>query len=278
MLSSPELAAPGKPSLWSALTSDLQPRHLVTALVLFALAWAASRLVTIGFKRAVERHRERGTLQPETITQLALARRLLHSGIWITAIAISLSQFPGLRLISAGLLASAGISGLIVGFAARGTLGNAIAGVTISITQPIRIGDDVEIRNERGVVEDIHFTYTVLRLGDGRRLIIPNDTLASEVIKNATLGGATRVARAEALVPPFGSPEAVRSTLLDVANDDEGLDRSAPPPQVYYVRIDQNGTLVRLVATCTDNEAADRLVQKALGRAAQVVFQRPAGA
>lgn len=247
---------------------------MVTLLVLVAMAWVLSRAINVGFKRSIDRHRHRGTLSPETVTQLALARRLLNIGVWITAAAIGLSQFPELRLISAGLLASAGVSGLIVGFAARGTLGNAIAGVTLSVTQPIRLGDDVEIRNERGIVEDIHFTYTVLRLGDGRRLIIPNDTLASEVIKNATLGGVTRVARTEVLVPPAGSPETVRAALIQVAYEHEELDRSAAPPEVYYVRLDERGTLLRLVATCSDNQAADRLVQKALARAAQVVFRR----
>ena len=168
---------------------------------------------------------------------------LLTTVIWVTAASIGLSQFPELRILSAGLLASAGISGLIVGFAARSTLGNAIAGVTISIAQPIRIGDDVEIKSERGVVEDIHFTYTVLRLRDGRRLIIPNEMVASEVIKNATMGGVTRVARPEVLVPPHASPETVRSALLAVANEHEQLDRAATPPEVFYVRVDDRGTL-----------------------------------
>jgi len=234
-----------------------------------------SRVVSVGFKRARERHLQRGTLLPETATQLALTRRLLHIAIWVTSISAVLSQFQALRVISTGLLASAGLSGLIVGFAARSTLGNAIAGLTISITQPIRIGDDVELRGERGIVEDIHFTYTVLRLlVDGRRLIIPNDALASEVVKNATMGGVTRIARAEVLVPPGGSPDTVRSALLAVANGFEHLDRAATAPEVYYVRIDERGTLLRLVATCDDQPAADRLVQKALARASQVVFRR----
>ncbi len=274
MLSSLDPVTAQKPSLWRALTLDLELRPLITLAVLLGLAWLLTRFINLGFKRVVERHRQRGTLLPETATQLALGRRLLTTVIWITAAAIGLSQFPDLRVLSAGLLASAGLSGLIVGFAARSTLGNAIAGITISIAQPIRIGDDVELKGERGIVEDIHFTYTVLRLGDGRRLIIPNDMVASEVIKNATMGGVTRVARPEVLVPPSLSPETVRSALLAVANEHEQLDRAATPPEVYYVRVDERGTLLRLVATCTDPAAADRLVQKALARAAQMVFKR----
>jgi len=275
VLSSPDAYVPAKPSFWATLMVDVQPRHVITAIVLLAVASVLSRVVSVGFKRARERHLQRGTLLPETATQLALTRRLLHIAIWVTSISAVLSQFQALRVISTGLLASAGLSGLIVGFAARSTLGNAIAGLTISITQPIRIGDDVELRGERGIVEDIHFTYTVLRLlVDGRRLIIPNDALASEVVKNATMGGVTRIARAEVLVPPGGSPDTVRSALLAVANGFEHLDRAATAPEVYYVRIDERGTLLRLVATCDDQPAADRLVQKALARASQVVFRR----
>jgi small-conductance mechanosensitive channel len=274
VLSSSDASAPAKPSLWQAVLGELQPRHLVTAIVLLALASLLSRFINVAFKRTLDRHRQRGTLLPETATQLALTRRLLNVGIWITAMAVILSQFQELRVLSTGLLASAGISGLIVGFAARGTLGNAIAGLTISITQPVRIGDDVELRGERGIVEDIHFTYTVMRLGDGRRLVIPNDALASEVVKNATMGGVTRVARADVLVPPSGSPEMVRSSLLTLAVGYAHLDQAAAPPEVVYVRVDDRGTLLRLIATCTDPAAADRLVQLALGRAAQVVFRR----
>ena len=263
-----------KPSFFGVLTSDLRPRHVITVIVLLALAIALTRVINLGFRRALERHRQRETLLPETATQLALTRRLLAFAVWLVAIAIALTQFPDLRVLSTGLLASAGLSGLVVGFAARGTLGNAIAGITISLAQPIRIGDDIEFRGDRGVVEDIHLLFTVLRLGDGKRLVIPNDTVASEVIKNLTMGGVTKMARVEVLVPPAGDPELTRKAMLEVANGYESLDRQAAEPEVYWVRIDERGTLLRLVAACADAASADRLGQKILARAAQVVWRR----
>jgi small-conductance mechanosensitive channel len=263
-----------RPSFFSVLGANFQIRHLITVGVLLLLAIILSRVVNLAIRQTLDRHRARGTLLPETATQLALTRRVLNFAIWFTAAAIAIAQFPELRVLSTGLLASAGLSGLVVGFAARSTLGNAIAGLTISITQPIRIGDDVELKSERGIVEDIHFTYTVIRLYDGRRLVVPNDTVASEVIKNATLGGVTRIARAEVLVPPASSAETVRAALLAIAHGSEELDRKGAEPEVYFVRIDERGTLLRLVAPCTDTKAADRLVQKALGRASAVIFRR----
>jgi small-conductance mechanosensitive channel len=270
VLSSPSV---DKPSFLHALVADLQPRHVITVVVLLALASALSRFLGAAFKRAAERHRSRGTYLPETATQLAVTRRLSIAAVWVTAIAMALSQFPQLRVISTGLLASAGLSGLVVGFAARGTLGNAIAGLTISFSQPVRIGDDIELRGERGIVEDIHLIFTVVKLADGRRLLVPNDTLANEVIKNATMGGVTRVARADVLVPPNGDAALVREAILLVARGHDALDRTATP-EVYYIRIDERGTLLRLVAPCGDVSGAEKLVQKVLARAAAVVFRR----
>jgi small-conductance mechanosensitive channel len=267
-------ADPQTSSALYAFVRDLRPRHVVTVVVLFALAVALTRAINAGFRRTLARHRQRGTLQPETATQLALTRRLLNVAVWLTAAAIALTQFPDLRVLSAGLLASAGLSGLVVGFAARGTLGNAIAGITISIAQPIRIGDDIEFRGDRGTVEDIFLLFTVLKLADGKRLVIPNDTLASEVIKNLTMGGVSRVARVEALVPPGGDAGLVRKAMLEVAQGFPGIDRSAAAPEVYFVRITEVGTMLRLVATCADAASTDRLGQLVLARAAQMVFRR----
>ena len=273
MLPSPPDPVLSPPGFFAALLSDLRPRHLVTAAVLLGLAALLVRFVNLAFARTLAKHRERGTLLPETATQLALSRRLITFAIWVVAIGISASQFPELRVLSAGLLASAGLSGLVVGFAARGTLGNAIAGLTISIAQPIRIGDDIEFRGDRGVVEDIHLIYTVLRLVDGKRLVVPNDTMANEVTKNLTMGGVTRVTRADVLVPPNRDAAVIRSALLAVAHGFEALDREAVAPEVYYVRIDERGTLLRLVATCADASAADRLGQKILARGAALAFR-----
>ncbi len=74
-----------------------------------------------------------------------------------------------------------------MGFAARQTLANAIAGILLAITQPIRIGDLVTFEEETGEVEDVRLTYTYIRLDDGRRLIVPNERLAQSSIQNHTV-------------------------------------------------------------------------------------------
>ena len=259
-------------SLAREVLGDLHPRSIVVVLVMLVLAALLSRFVNSVVRRNLEHHRQNGTLLPESVTRLQITRRIVDAIIWVVAISIGLSQFPELRVFSAGLLASAGISGLIVGFAARSTLGNAVAGVTIAFAQPVRIGDDVEVRGERGAVEDITLLFTVIRLWDGKRMIVPNETLSTEVIKNLTLGSVSRMVRTDVLVPPRGDVRSAMEALLGVAAGEPGLERNAPPPRVEFLKVDAAGALLRLSATCTDDASAARLTQAILAKAAEVVY------
>ena len=259
-------------SLLRTVLGDLNPRGLVVVLVMLVAAALLSRFVNSAVRRNLEKHRQSGTLQPESVTRLQIIRRIVHAVIWVVAISIGLSQFPELRVFSAGLLASAGISGLIVGFAARSTLGNAVAGVTIAFAQPVRIGDEVELRGERGVVEDITLLFTMIRLWDGKRMIVPNETLSTEVVKNLTLGSVSRMVRTDVLIPPKGDARSAMEALLGVAAAEPGLDRTAPPPKVDFLKVDAAGSLLRLSATCTDEASAARMNQALLAKAAEVVY------
>ena len=94
--------------------------------------------------------------------------------------------FDSVGKIGASLLASAGIAGIAVGFAAKPVLGNIIAGIQIALTQPIRIDDAVIIRGEWGWIEEITTTYVVVKIWDQRRLIVPFSTIIEEPFENWT--------------------------------------------------------------------------------------------
>jgi len=106
-------------------------------------------------------------------TQLHVLRAVLTSFIASAAIIAVLLFVPGFRQLGAGLLASAGIAGLVLGFAAQRALGNLLAGFQIAVTQPIRLDDVVVVEGEWGRVEEISLTYVVVRIWDERRLILP---------------------------------------------------------------------------------------------------------
>src|SRR5919112_6683693 len=128
-----------------------------------------------------------GELSPVATTRLRLVRRLIFAMIILIGIALAATQFPSISKLATGILASSAVLGLVVGFAARQTLANGIAGILLAITQPIRIGDLVTFEEETGVVEDMRLTYTYIRTDDGRRVIVPNERLAQNTVQNHTI-------------------------------------------------------------------------------------------
>ena len=106
-------------------------------------------------------------------TQFRILRRVMTLVIWLVTGSAILLQFDGFRQFGQGLLASAGIASLVIGFAAQKTLGNLIAGFQIAMTQPIRLDDVVVVENEWGRIEEITLTYVVVKIWDERRLVLP---------------------------------------------------------------------------------------------------------
>ena len=104
------------------------------------------------------------------------------------------------------LLASGALFAAIIGFAARQTLANLIAGVMLTITQPLRIGDRVTIEDESGTVEDVRLNYTVVRGGDGGRIFVPNERLAAGILRNDTIVEPLVGLEVELWLPPRSTP------------------------------------------------------------------------
>jgi small-conductance mechanosensitive channel len=129
----------------------------------------------------------RDGLAPVLDTRLRFLRRLATLAILLGGLLIALAQFGGLSRLAAGVLASGALLAAVLGFAARQTLANLIAGVMLTIAQPLRIGDSVTVEDESGTVEDVRLNYTVVRRRDGRRVFIPNERLASGILRNDTI-------------------------------------------------------------------------------------------
>ena len=180
----PAVIVPAAAGFWTDHRDEVTAA--ATILIATGLALAADRALArrgaklAGFVRG-------GQLSAVADTRLRLLRRLVFVGIIVIGIALALVQFAAVKRAAAGVLASSAVLGLIVGFAARQTLANAIAGILLAITQPIRIGDLVEFEGQTGVVEDVRLTYTYLRAEDNRRIIVPNERLASSTIENFTI-------------------------------------------------------------------------------------------
>jgi small-conductance mechanosensitive channel len=122
-------------------------------------------------------------------TQLQFVRKIVVSLIVFVALALVLMSFATVRRIGTGLLTSAGIASVIVGFAAQRSISNLLAGFQIAFTQPIRLDDVLVAEGEWGRVEEITFTYVVLRIWDERRLVLPLNYFIEKPFQNWTRTG-----------------------------------------------------------------------------------------
>jgi small conductance mechanosensitive channel len=158
-------------------------------------------LVTTVVARLIDRRIARRDLPPEAITRYRVLRRSVTTGIFFVGLLSALLVIPQVRAVAGGLLASSAVVGIVVGFASQRTLGNFVAGLLIAFTQPLRLGDEVEVEGTRGVVEEIGLIYTFVRTDDDDRLVIPNETLASDTIRNSTIRSREKVAEVTVQVP-----------------------------------------------------------------------------
>lgn len=185
-----------------------------TILYIVAIAWAAIAIMRV-FTASWERRLPEdtiGDLESRGLrTRLAMVRRIGSVMVSLVASGVVLLQFEVVRSVGLSLLASAGILGVLVGFAAQRTLGGIISGIEMSITQPVRIGDVVVFRpGEFGTVEQIYFTYIIVRLWDDRRLIVPVVRVMSDLFENWTRTDARLLAPVEIYVDYAAPLEVLR--------------------------------------------------------------------
>lgn len=119
-------------------------------------------------------------------TQLTVIKSIANVVVFLLALSAVFLMFETLRGLGVSLLASAGVAGLAIGFAAQKTLGNLLAGIQIAFTQPIRLEDAVVVENEWGWVEEITLTYVIIRLWDLRRLVLPISYFIEKPFQNWT--------------------------------------------------------------------------------------------
>jgi small-conductance mechanosensitive channel len=119
-------------------------------------------------------------------TQLQFFKKTVVIVISIIALAIILMSFEQIRQLGTAILASAGVIGIIVGFAAQRSISTLLAGLQIAITQPFRIDDVVIVEGEWGRIEEITLTYVVVRIWDLRRLVLPISYFIEKPFQNWT--------------------------------------------------------------------------------------------
>jgi small conductance mechanosensitive channel len=217
-------------------------------------------LITIAAARLIDRRIARRQLPPEAITRYRILRRSVTVTIVFVGLLSALLVIPQVRAVAGGLLASSAVLGIVVGFASQRTLGNFVAGLLIAFSQPVRLGDDVVVEGTPGVVEEIGLTYTFVRTENGDRLVIPNEKLASDTIRNSTIRSREKVAEISVQVPLGRDVGAVVDRLRGLREDAD----------VFVSDLTGNATIV-VRARVEDEPAAERLERELRLRAHEVL-------
>jgi small-conductance mechanosensitive channel len=166
--------------------SFISPSSLIGALAYFVVfvvfAYVMSRLLRTAVHAAMTRA---GHLDRTTISFL---QQMLTALIWVIMLILYAHLIPVLRSLGTALLAGASVASVVIGLAAQSTLGNLVAGVSITIYRPFRLGDTLQVAaptgTEIGVVELISLGYTTLRAPAGHLIVVPNSLAASQVTIN----------------------------------------------------------------------------------------------
>jgi small-conductance mechanosensitive channel len=165
--------------------------QLLRIAALFLFSWAGLRAVRFGADVLAGRMSlgaADGAARAR-LTQIMVLKRIAGFVVIVVGGALVLLQFEALRAVGTSLLASAGVAGIVVGLAAQRSIATLLAGLQISLTQPVRVGDVVVIEGEWGTIEEITLTYVVVRVWDLRRLVVPITKILDAPFQNWTRSG-----------------------------------------------------------------------------------------
>jgi small-conductance mechanosensitive channel len=179
-------------------------------------------LASVVLAKLVDLRMARKQLGAAAATRYRVLRRSVTISIVFVALMSSLLVIPQVRAVAGGILASSAVVGLIIGFASQRTLANFAAGILIAFTQPVRLGDRIAIEGVEGVVEEIGLTYTFIRTDDDARLVVPNEKLASDTIRNATIVDRSLLAEITVQVPLNSDLDSVLELLHSEVADERG--------------------------------------------------------
>jgi small-conductance mechanosensitive channel len=160
------------------------PGTFFYGIVFFVAALIASHGLRLAVNHLVERHGG----EDIDLTSVTFFAQVVRVGIYLAAAVLYAGLIPQLHSLGTALLAGVSIASIVVGLAAQTTLGNLIAGFTVVLYKPFRVGDWLRVSAPGGVevgkVERLTLGYTILRGDDERTIVVPNNIMASQITVN----------------------------------------------------------------------------------------------
>jgi small conductance mechanosensitive channel len=258
----------GEHDLLSFLRPDTLFGALVYLVIFVVVALLCARALRTIVHAAMER---RGHIDRTTISFMQQFGTAL---IWVIVLILYAHLIPVLRSMGTALLAGASIASVVIGLAAQSTLGNLVAGISITIYRPFRLGDTLQVTaptgTEIGVVDLISLGYTTLRTADGRAIVVPNALAASQVSINLGSTFAPWPLTVAIRVNRDADLEGARKLALAVANETVG---EKAVRGCFLTKVEAAAAVLELRVQAPDAASRDTVRATLLSRLAQRLTQ-----
>ena len=231
--------------------------NALTVVLPLSVGWTMIRVTNVAEDLIISRYdvTTADNLQARAIhTQFRIIKRITIVVIGVLTLAVVLMSFEELRQLGTGLLASAGLAGLVIGLAAQKTLASLLAGIQVAITQPIRLDDVVIVEGEWGRIEELTLTYVVVRIWDLRRLMLPISYFLEKPFQNWTRVSADILGTVFLYVDHTVPVPEIREQLKRIVQDSENWDGKVCGVQVTDTS--PQGIEVRALVSAADASKA----------------------
>ncbi|MCH1782474.1 mechanosensitive ion channel family protein [Psychrobacter glaciei] len=240
------LVSGGFPYL-DAVASSIRP--IIWIGLVFSAMWLGIRVINFFANRYQDMQIENlGEEQFDKVrrrrTYVSIFRRVFVFVMVLGSIWIGLSEFANMEGFGKTLVTSAGIAGVVIGIAAQPILGNIIAGVQVAVTQPVRIGDSVIMDGNFSTVEDLRYTYAVLKTWDERRLIVPMRELITEMVENWSHTEVHQTCPVFLYIDYGADIDAIRQQFISVVKDNKLWDNKTEP-EIFVVEVTEKTIQLR---------------------------------
>jgi len=232
--------------------STLQGAILFAVMFAF-LAWLVGRILRVAVQRMLA-HDKNAHLDLMAVKFLA---KLTRYAVYVFAFAAYAHFIPALSGIGTASLASISVLTVIVGFAAQNTLGNLIAGISLLLYRPFKLGDRLQVIAptglETGAVESLTLGYTLLKTDDNRRIVVPNSLMASQTNVNLTANDPRVICSVPIMISYDADIDKARAILLDLAGKHPKAEQVCGCP---LTQLGAAGVVLSLDVWCADALAA----------------------
>ena len=246
--------------------SDRAWQVLVTAGVGLALLVVLRIVLGVVFDRVVHSTAKRKSPDhaARLRTRLTVLRRVILAFVFVVVLWSVLEIFPATEQIARTLLASSAFVALVLGVAFSVPLGNIGAGILLSLSQPVRIGDRITVGDVTGTAEEITLVHTIVKTDQGLTAFVPNSQMVTSTVVNRSLDDPRRLVSVRLPVAITTPVERAREVLLRVTGDLEDA-------SVAVVDVAERTTWLSVTGYAPRPTAVDRVAAELRERALQAL-------